>query len=180
MKPAAVMLLVLGLTSCGRNEAVPRPLRVGDPAPPYSATTLAGGRVRVGVGEPLTLLHFWATWCIPCRHELATVEQLQRDYGARGLRVLAISVDEGGDGQVREFVAHRHLSLEVGLDAGRHAQQIFQMVGLPETFLIDSHGWLLMRQVGAIPAGAADLRATIESALSEAQSLDSTNGPGSR
>ncbi len=180
MRRSAALLLGLSLLSCGRHETVASPLEVGRSAPAYSAQTLAGDMVRVGVGEPLALLNFWATWCIPCRREFPTLEQLQRDYGARGLRVLAVSVDEGGEGLVRQFVALRQVSFGVGMDDSGRAQRLFQMVGLPESFLIDNRGVLRHRQIGAIPPDAADLRATIESVLGEAGPPPSATGRGSR
>jgi thiol-disulfide isomerase/thioredoxin len=51
----------------------------------------------------VVLVNLWGTWCAPCREEMPTLDQLQRDYASRGLVVLTLS-DETRD-QIAPFVA---------------------------------------------------------------------------
>lgn len=44
--------------------------------------------------EPVVLVNFWATWCQPCREEIPIFLELQRQYGDRGFRFVAVSLDE--------------------------------------------------------------------------------------
>lgn len=160
----AVVVLVAGCRA--RGDQAFRPLAVGEPAPRYAVRTLAGDSARVGVaGQPLTLVNVWATWCIPCREEFADLERLHGDYRARGLRVLAVSIDQGGDADVRTFVAEKYATFLIGRDADGDIQRVFQTVGVPETFLIAGDGKLLWRKIGALRNGAPDARQAIDAAL---------------
>ena len=47
-------------------------------------------------GKPL-LVNFWATWCEPCRDEYPMLNELAKQYGPRGLKVIGVSMDDDGD-----------------------------------------------------------------------------------
>lgn len=106
----------------------------------YSARTLDSVDVRVGAGEPVTLVAVFATWCSTCRAEFATLDSLHRALAPRGIRVLALSVDEAGDEHVRKFVAARRVSLPVARDRSGAVGRTFGATGVPEHFLVDTRG----------------------------------------
>lgn len=160
----AIIAMTLACAGQGSDEAF-RPIAVGEPVPEFAVRTLAGDSARIASGQPVTLLHVWATWCGPCEKEFPEIEALQREYAPRGLRILAVSVDEGGDVPVRAFVAAKGATFEIGRDPEGSVRRLYQGIGVPETYLISEEGKLLVRQFGAIPAGAAAMRAAIEKAL---------------
>lgn len=47
-------------------------------------------------GKPL-LVNFWATWCEPCRDEYPMLNELAKQYGPQGFKVLGVSMDDDGD-----------------------------------------------------------------------------------
>jgi thiol-disulfide isomerase/thioredoxin len=47
-------------------------------------------------GKPL-LVNFWATWCEPCRDEYPLLNELAKQYGPQGLKVVGVSMDDDGD-----------------------------------------------------------------------------------
>src|SRR5213593_1216437 len=51
----------------------------------------------------LVLLNLWATWCLPCRHEMPTLDQLQAELGGPDFQVLALSMDRGGLEAIAKF-----------------------------------------------------------------------------
>ena len=52
----------------------------------------------------VVLLNIWATWCAPCRAEMPSIERLHREFGPRGLKIVAVSVDDPGQQKtVRDF-----------------------------------------------------------------------------
>ncbi|MEO5579911.1 MAG: TlpA disulfide reductase family protein [Gemmatimonadaceae bacterium] len=145
-----------------------KPIAVGDAVPAYSVRTLAGDTARVGTGtpQPLTLLNVWATWCVPCLKEFPDLERIHRDYGPRGLRVLAVSVDAGSDdAKIREFISVHKSTFLIGHDPDGKIRDGYQSLGIPESYLISPDGKLLFRNPGAFPEGAANVRAAIEAAL---------------
>lgn len=83
------------------------------------------------------LINFWATWCPPCRAEMASLNRLFLTYRAQGLGVFAVSVDEDAH-LVREFLVKLPLAFPILLDPGAmHAKQDFRVAEFPTTFLVD-------------------------------------------
>lgn len=154
----------------GASSDAYRPIAVGAPAPTYAAAALAGGdslRVGPGAKAPLTLLIVWATWCGPCKAEFPELEAIHRAYAPRGLRVVGVSIDQGDDAAVRDFVRAEGATFTIGRDADGRVRDTFMSLGVPESYLIAPDGTLLWRGIGAIPAGAPALRAEIEKALKQ-------------
>ena len=160
--------------NAGQDEAF-RPIAVGQLVPELTVRTLEGDSARIAAGEPVTLLHVWATWCGPCQKEFPEIEAIQREFGPRGLRIVAVSVDEGDDDPVRAFAEDKGATFEIGRDPDGSIRRLYQGIGVPESYLISADGRLLVRQFGAIPEGAAAMRAEIEKAL-ESSSQTSRSG----
>lgn len=157
-------IVAAACTPNGKEEPF-RPIAVGEPVPEFAVRTLAGDTARIAPGEPVTLLNVWATWCGPCEKEFPEIEALQKEFGPRGLRIVAVSVDEGEDAPVAEFVKAKGATFEIGRDPEGVVRRLYQGIGVPESYLISADGKLLLRQFGAIPDGASSLRAAIEQAL---------------
>jgi thiol-disulfide isomerase/thioredoxin len=95
------------------------------------------------------LMNFWATWCEPCRREMADLESLHRHWAPKGLKVVAVSVDTDTH-LVREFLLRQPVSFTVLLDP----QQSLSKGGLsissfPTTLLVNPAGQIRDRIVGA-------------------------------
>ncbi|MGH7032539.1 MAG: TlpA family protein disulfide reductase [Stellaceae bacterium] len=99
-------------------------------------------------GKPL-LLNIWATWCVPCREEMPSLDRLQAKLGASQLLVLPLSIDRQGLPVVRKFYAELGLaSLGMYLDQSGKAASELNTVGIPTTLLIDRSGREIGRKVG--------------------------------
>jgi peroxiredoxin len=87
-------------------------------------------------GQPV-LVHFFATWCEPCRPEMQALERLARRPEARALRIISISVNEPGS-RVRRFFESMPVSFPVLLDDGRETAKAWGVETLPTTFLLNA------------------------------------------
>ena len=172
-------IVTTGAAACKPNAGGDeqfRPIAVGEAVPEFTVRTLQGDSARIASGEPVTLLHVWATWCGPCEEEFPEIEALQKEFGPRGLRIVAVSVDEGDDEPVRNFVSAKGATFEIGRDPAGDVRRLYQSIGVPESYLISADGRLLVRQFGAIPEGAAAMRAAIEQALAEGTQTTTSRG----
>lgn len=126
------------------------PVTVGSSAPDFQVTTLDGATVSLSDyrGE-WVLLNVWATWCVPCRAEMPSIQRLHERFGDRGLRVLAVSVDAPGAGSaIRSFREELQLTFDIVHDREGSVQPAYQSTGVPETFLIDPQGTIRKKVIG--------------------------------
>jgi peroxiredoxin len=93
----------------------------------------------------VVVLNFWATWCPPCRKEMPDLERLYREFKDQGLVILAIS-DEDAD-KVRPFIAQQKVTYPILLDPGRKVNDLFQIEGIPKTFVYDRGGRLVAQSI---------------------------------
>lgn len=77
------------------------------------------------------------------------MERLHQEMGPQGLRVVAISVDQGDVSAVREWAAERNLSFTVLHDPSGRIQQVYQTTGVPESFVVDRQGVIVKKIIGA-------------------------------
>jgi peroxiredoxin len=107
----------------------------------FTLTDLSGMQWNLrGLAGKVVLVNFWATWCPPCRKELPDLEALYQRFHSRGLVILAISDEEAG--KVKPFVAEQKLTYPVLLDPGRKVNELFQVEGIPKSFVYGRDGKL--------------------------------------
>lgn len=148
---AALVLGAFALVTFGpRIEGV----EVGKRAPDFSAIRLVQGdsiRFRQQYAGTVTLVNIWATYCIPCRTEMPAIEKLYQELGPQGLKVVAISIDQGSGEDVRDFVKEYGLSFDILRDPAGDIQTLYQTTGVPETFLLDREGIIVKKVIGEHP-----------------------------
>jgi thiol-disulfide isomerase/thioredoxin len=98
----------------------------------------------------VVLVHFWASWCGPCKAELPALNAFGQRYEARGLTVLAVNVGESPRAITR-FLANKSVPGLVLQDGRSDTFNAWGARGIPTTFLLDRAG--TVRGVGA---GALD------------------------
>jgi thiol-disulfide isomerase/thioredoxin len=84
------------------------------------------------------LLNFWASWCLPCREEMPSLNGLHRKSG-ENLVVLGLNIGEGRE-TVNEFVEEYELGFPVLRDPDGSIPRRYDVHALPETWLIDPGG----------------------------------------
>lgn len=138
---------------------------------------VAGFGFEDGSGRALTLadftgkvvlLNIWATWCIPCRQEMPTLDQLQAELGSWEFQVVALSIDRAGADAVRQFydeIGIKNLALYI--DTSGHAANALGIVGLPATLLIDQQGREIGRLIGPAEWDSPEMVGFLRNHLSE-------------
>lgn len=122
---------------------------VGQQAPPFSLPTLDDAEVALESyrGRPV-LLHFWASWCPPCREEWPAWQTFASSPAAAGIVILAVNVEESPE-VVRQFLGEDRPPFPVLLDSDGQVNARYHIRALPMTFLIDAEG--IVRRV--VPGG---------------------------
>lgn len=124
----------------------------GAKAPDYRTVDLASGdsvSLRARYRGHVTLVNIWATWCVPCRVEMPSMQRLYEANATRGFRIAAVSIDNEGPDVVRDFVRELGLTFDVMQDQSGEIQQRYQTTGVPESFLLDTNGVIMKRVIGA-------------------------------
>ena len=130
--------LVLG--TCLTTLAAPAPA-AKMVAPRLQLQSIEGKTVRLSDYKgKVVVLNFWATWCPPCREEIPDLVSLQKQYAARGVVVLGVSMDEGGPAKVARFAKKYGINYPVVMGDEKTSENFGGIQVLPTTFIIDREG----------------------------------------
>ena len=162
------MTLFRRLTACAALGVVllceAAPLKgVGDTAPDFSRTDLAGHAVHLaGYRGKLVLLNFWASWCGPCLKEMPQFVLWQEHYRAQGLQIIGVSMDDGPE-PVKRLLAGHPVNYPILLGDAALGETFGGVLGLPLTYLIDPAGRIVGRYQGG--SDLAKMKRDIEGRL---------------
>jgi peroxiredoxin len=117
----------------------------------FELTDLAGKQVKLSdYRGKVVLVNFWATWCGPCQYEIPIFVELKRKFHKRGLEVIGISMDEGSQEQMVEFVRQYEINYPVVMGAFAKLDAFGQISDLPTSFIIDRNGRIHSRHQGLL------------------------------
>lgn len=150
------------------------PLGAGTRGPPFRAVTLDTPPRTRSLDDyrgQVVLLNIWATWCAPCREEMPSMERLYRAYGPRGLRIVAVSIDDSASTEaIRKFVRELGLTFEILHDPAGDIQRTYQTTGVPESVVIGRDGIIRKKLIGATDWNSDGNRRVIAGLLDEGRS----------
>jgi len=171
LKPATVAALVLAFGALSfwvggqmgrvlsRRPLVSTVRLFRDPRPvPLFVVRTLDGRVLSSADwrGHVTIVNFWATWCQPCREEVADLVDLQRRYGSR-LRVIGLSLDEGTSDDVRRWADAHGVTYPVAIASTDLQARFGGIEAVPTSFVIDPDGRVAQKHVGLFPPVVYDL-----------------------
>jgi peroxiredoxin len=149
------------------------PVTVGSEAPRFQARTVDGtgaGTMKSSADYEgqVVLLNIWATWCLPCRVEMPSIERLHREFAPKGLKVVAVSIDAPGEERkIRDFVREYGLTFEILYEPSGSIQRTFQTTGVPETFVIGRDGVIRKKAISSLNWSSEANRALVAQLLAE-------------
>lgn len=126
---------------------------LGEPLPDFAVQTFDGKPLsRAGlVGKPL-LLVFWNTWCEECKRDLPIIERMSREFGPKGLEVLAVNTGlNDSESKARAYWKKYGYTFPTGYDHSFELGKIFRVRGVPTVFLVDGRG--VVRYKNPVPPG---------------------------
>ena len=114
--------------------------RIGKPAPDFQAVDLKGQELSLEKFRgQVVLLDFWATWCFPCRAEMPHLKEIYDKYKDQNFEIIGISLDQG-QAVLDSYIEKQDIPWTQFLDNGRTVTRMYNVTGIPATFLIDGDG----------------------------------------
>lgn len=128
-----------------------KPPKVGDMAPDFQMTLVDGTKVSMAdLRGKVVVLNFWATWCVPCRKELPTLDGYYEAQKKAGLRVFAVTTEDSVPlFQLKKLFEVMHIPAVRKL---RGPYEI--MKGVPTNYVIDRSGHIRYARAGAFDLDA--------------------------
>ena len=148
---AAVIAVTAGV------PAFAAPPALNSIAPDFALKAVDGRNVRLSEyrGEPV-ILHFWASWCGPCRESVAALDALALSSGAP---VLGVNLD--GADRSAAVADSLHLKSPTLVDTQQSVARTYDVTKLPLTLLLDAEGHVRASWSG-VPADLAELTPQLE------------------
>ncbi len=158
---AALLLGLLELFSAPaavRAGEIPSALNVQSfDGKPFSLESLKGR---------IVVLDFWASWCVPCRSSFPFFNSLVEKYGSRGVSVLGLTLEDDTDA-VTNFLDGVPAMFPIVRDPTGRAGEVFEVVAMPTTFLIDREGRVVARFEGSDKHTHEKLDAAVQTLLDQ-------------
>lgn len=162
MLQRALLLVLMVVTHVQEGRA----LSEGDAAP--KAVIRLSSSSQFSVGEfagKIVYIDFWASWCAPCKKSLPWLQELQRTYAAKGLKVIAINLDQDSAG-AEKFATRLGINeLELRFDPQGASASAFGVRSMPSAVLLDRTGHVRKLLEGFQDSDKAKITTQVEELL---------------
>jgi len=119
-------------------------------APPFTLPDLRGSMVASSYGSrPVTIVHFWASWCVPCMREIPDLNRFAAVYEPRGAAFYAVALSSGSAGEVRQIARAYEIRHTVLVGDGATARAFGGISSFPTVFVVDRTGQIVGRYIGS-------------------------------
>ena len=126
-------------------------------------------------GRPL-IINVWASWCGPCREEMASLERLAWRDGMQYLAIIGISTDDDAD-QAKGMLKNANATISHFIDIGQQMESMLGASRIPLTVLVDANGRILQKIYGARQWDGADALRLIDDAFHNRPRIPQSQGP---
>jgi peroxiredoxin len=151
-------LLLIVTLSFGQEKNLPKVNLKDMKNKTHSLNKLVEGQV--------TLINFWATYCVPCRKEMKHLNRISETYADQNVQVIGISIDDSRTvGRVKSMVKSQKLEYTILLDTEQKLYKNFNTTAMPFSILVDANGKILWEHTGYLPGDEAQMEIEIKKAL---------------
>lgn len=158
------LMLYVGVHQARRSGSLTAHLKQSSPAPDFALESLDGKTMRLSdFRGKAVLLNFWATWCGPCKIEMPWFVDFQKQYGAQGLQIVGIAMDDASKEDIAKFAKDMGVNYPILIGKEAVGDQYGGVPALPETFLIGRDGKIVDKIIGL--RGKAEIADSIQEAL---------------
>jgi cytochrome c biogenesis protein CcmG/thiol:disulfide interchange protein DsbE len=114
-----------------------------------------GNKVNVadyGKSGKITVISFWATWCIPCKKELTNISDLYEEWQKKyNVQIIAVSIDDSRSaGKVKPYVQSQKWTYQVLLDENQDLKRALDIQSVPFTVIVDANGKVVSTHSGYV------------------------------
>jgi thiol-disulfide isomerase/thioredoxin len=143
-----LMLLLLAGSTSPAFAKTPGEVEVGGTLRDVKMQGLAGpsGKLSAFLGKPL-IINVWASWCGPCREEMASLERLSRRYGGQQFSVIGISTDDYPEA-AEAFLKRSKIKFPQFIDSHLVLENMLGANRIPLTLLVNGQGQVLLKVYG--------------------------------
>ncbi len=152
MKPHQhTLLFFIALLSFSTHASLPYeafPTAPSIMAPDFQLPSLGEHPIKLSDYKgKIVILNFWATFCVPCRMEMPSLQALADQYQDKDIEIIAVSLDEGREQAIKKWITKVGLKFPIALE-GETAGDDYEVSSLPVTFIIGKKGQLIGRILG--------------------------------
>ena len=162
----AILFLAILLTMPAASFALPKK---GQPAPPLQVVTTAGQKLSMANYKGSVLvLEFFATYCGGCKESIPHLLNLYKQYGNKGLQILALDIGQGDTPEdVKEFVARRKINYPVAMADEGIIYDGYGIRMIPAIFIINKKGILVEKFDGFTDETRKNMESTVKRLVAE-------------
>jgi len=149
------LLISICLVSCTKGDTGTKrlsPSQTSGMAPDFVLKDIEGKDIQLSRFKgKMVVLEFWATWCPPCKATIPELIAMQEKYAGKGLVVLGISVDEGGDlvSKLSSFSKANKINYPILLGS-EDVSSAYGVMSIPATFLIGKNNKIITTYKGYV------------------------------
>jgi cytochrome c biogenesis protein CcmG/thiol:disulfide interchange protein DsbE len=131
------------------NDFLQESFLTGKSAPDFTLKDIKGKNVKLSSFKgKVIILDFWATWCPPCRAEIPSFVELQKQYQKKGLSIIGIALDDNE--KVKKFAGDYGINYTLLIGSEKVQNQYGGVTAIPTTFVIGKDFKIKKQYVGLI------------------------------
>lgn len=152
----ALVLLAPAFFTYAQNEKTALERVVGEKTLPLvTLADMNGKNVNVadyGKSGKITVLSFWATWCVPCKKELTNMADLYEEWQKKyNVQIVAVSIDDSRSStKVKPTVEGQRWAYDVLLDVNQDLKRQLNIQSVPFTVVVDAKGKIAFTHSGYV------------------------------